>query len=95
MIPWWPAWSANAVNLVAAYVLIFGKLGCPALGLMGAAIGTFIGLFMQAAVFMAVFVAGPLARRFQVLRQWRPSWATTAEFLRIGIRRAPCSSATF
>ena len=85
MIPLVAGVLGNAANLTWAYILIFGKFGFPAMGLMGAAVGTFIGLLVQAAVFMAAFLAGPLAREFQVRRQWRFSWATTAEFLRIGI----------
>jgi MATE family multidrug resistance protein len=85
MIPLVAGVIGNAANLAWAYILIFGKFGFPAMGLMGAAVGTFIGLLVQAGVFMAVFVAGPLAREFQVRRQWRFSWTTTAEFLRIGI----------
>lgn len=37
-----------AANLVGNYLLIFGKLGCPQLGLVGAAVGTLIARTLEA-----------------------------------------------
>ena len=33
---------ANIINVVLNYILIFGKLGMPKLGIIGAALGTLI-----------------------------------------------------
>lgn len=41
---------AIGVNLLLNYILIFGKLGCPALGVRGAAIATVISRYVQAGV---------------------------------------------
>ncbi len=41
---------AVAVNLACNYILIFGKCGAPALGVVGAAIGTVISRFVELAV---------------------------------------------
>lgn len=41
---------AVCVNLVLNYLLIFGKFGCPKLGVVGAAVATVISRYVQAAV---------------------------------------------
>ncbi|MBN2136765.1 MAG: MATE family efflux transporter [Sedimentisphaerales bacterium] len=46
----------QAVNVVANYVLIFGKIGFPAMGLEGAAWGTFIGIGVAALVSMCILL---------------------------------------
>ena len=45
--------SAIIVNLVFNWILIFGKLGCPALGVKGAAIATVLSRYVEA--FLIVF----------------------------------------
>ncbi|MDE6686436.1 MAG: MATE family efflux transporter [Lachnospiraceae bacterium] len=43
---------AVVLNLVLNYILIFGKFGCPALGVTGAALATVISRFVEAAIVM-------------------------------------------
>ncbi len=45
---------ANAVNLVCNYILIYGKLGCPALGVAGASLATVIGQTVAFIIAMVV-----------------------------------------
>lgn len=41
---------AVAINLVLNYILIFGKFGCPVLGVTGAALATVISRYVEAAI---------------------------------------------
>ena len=50
--------AINAVNVFGNYVLIFGKFGLPALGLVGAAISTSLARTLGAAVLLHVLLAG-------------------------------------
>lgn len=49
-IPMIAAFSAVGINLVLDYLLIFGKFGCPKLGVKGAAIATLIAKTIEAMV---------------------------------------------
>ncbi len=46
----------QAVNIAANYILIFGKLGFPAMGIAGAGWGTFIGIGVNASIVMTMFL---------------------------------------
>ncbi|MBQ1400289.1 MAG: MATE family efflux transporter [Lachnospiraceae bacterium] len=50
VIPMTASLSAVAVNLIGNYILIYGKLGAPALGVTGAAIATVASRFVELAV---------------------------------------------
>ncbi len=47
---------ANVVNVIVNYLLIYGKLGFPQLGLTGAGIGTLISRVVMAGLFYYIFV---------------------------------------
>lgn len=73
------------INAVLGWALIFGRLGLPELGLVGAGIaGTIAETFMFLA--LAAFIASE--RRFRrhhlAGRFWRPDWPRLAELARIG-----------
>ncbi len=49
-VPMAASWAAVAVNLVLNWILIFGKLGAPALGVRGAAVATVTSRVVEAAI---------------------------------------------
>ena len=69
---------AIAVNAFLNYVLIFGKFGFPELGVKGAAIGTAVGAFLDAALLIVISnikrneVAGGLRKMFPRRSHMRP-----------------------
>ena len=67
--PWPPFWiflSGVALNVFLNWVMIFGKLGCPALGLEGAAWATFIS---RTAILVGMFV---WLYQGKGMREWTP-----------------------
>ena len=67
--PWPPFWiflGGVALNVFLNWVMIFGKLGCPALGLEGAAWATFIS---RTAILIGMFV---WLYRGKGMREWIP-----------------------
>lgn len=75
----WASLSANGVNLFANWVLIFGNLGFPALGTVGAGIATAVSfVYMFGFLALAAWLLGPESL-------WR-SWSREA-FQLPGVRR--------
>lgn len=74
----------NAANVVLNWIFIFGNLGAPALGAVGASISTAIGRFLMTGALVAM---GWRAMRHTLL-PWRAEafrWAPLGRMLRIGI----------
>ncbi|MFM7052102.1 MAG: MATE family efflux transporter [Planctomycetota bacterium] len=89
--------AGNIANVAFNYIFIFGEQGAtvlgvdlpgvpgvPALGVAGAAIGTAIGIAIEALVPFAVFLSRRLDREFAVRRAWRPDFRAMREILRLG-----------
>ena len=71
-------------NLPANYVLIYGKLGFPALGLKGAAIGTILGSALSFLVLLAAYLSRPNRREFATHRSFRLRGETMRTLVRFG-----------
>ena len=87
-----PIWSlvvaAAAVVLNAAlnYVLIFGKLGLPPLGLTGAGIGSSITNLLTFAGLAAILLRHRRFRRYRLFgRFWRADWRRFVEVWKLGL----------
>lgn len=58
--------SANLINIVGNYILIYGKLGLPAMGVVGAGISTLFSRIVMFAAFTLLFYRNIAYRRYLV-----------------------------
>jgi MATE family multidrug resistance protein len=72
-------------NVVANYVLIFGKLGFPAMGIAGAGWGTFIGIAVAAVINMAVFLSSGMNTAFRTRRTLHLDFSRMYDLLKVGL----------
>lgn len=72
------------VNTAAAYVLIFGKLGVPPLGIEGAAYGTILGGACGLALLLFAYFTGKAHREFEVSRSFRLDPEILKKLLKFG-----------
>jgi MATE family multidrug resistance protein len=87
-----PIWSlvialgGVVCNAILNYVLIFGKLGFPALGLLGSGIGSAITNLLMFAGMAAIVIHHPRFRRYRLFgRFWRADWPRFADIWRLGL----------
>ena len=85
IITMYAALCAQIVNVAANYVLIFGKLGFPAMGIAGAGWGTFIGIVVGAGIRMAVFLCGDVNATFKSRRTMNIDFAKMRDLLAVGL----------
>jgi MATE family multidrug resistance protein len=82
----WIAGAAVIVNAMLVWVLMFGNLGAPALGLPGAGIATTVTNVLVVVGFAVILYADRRFRRYHIFgRFWRPDWQRFREIWRIGI----------
>lgn len=74
----------NAVNVFANWVLIFGHLGAPEMGLSGAALGTVIGTVFEFALPLVIFLGVKYNTLYGTRGAWRPNKVCIKDLLRIG-----------
>ena len=79
----WVTLASAVVNALVAWVLIFGHLGAPELGIVGAAIGAVVSNLF-AAVAMAVYAVWREPAHQLFVRLWRPDWSALGAVFRLG-----------
>jgi MATE family multidrug resistance protein len=81
----WLSILANVVNAALCYMLIFGKWGAPALGMVGSAWATLLARGLMAALMAGYVLLAPrLAECRAAIHSWWPDTATSFRLLDLG-----------
>ncbi|QHQ37464.1 MATE family efflux transporter [Algicella marina] len=78
--------SGVVLNAFLNWVLIFGNLGAPALGIEGAAIAS-VGTVLLTCIVLVIYARSKSdLRRYAIfVRMWRPDWEALREIFRMGL----------
>lgn len=79
---------ANVINIVLAYVLIFGKFGFPEMGAVGSAWATFISRFVALVLLLIALWQGRNNVTIRGGGSWIPNWGVARQLLNIGVPAA-------
>ena len=78
--------AANLINVVLNYIMIFGKLGFPELGLLGAGVATLISRIAMPVLLYAGFIyLKPLKHYFILMRSARSALKEVKNILGVGL----------
>ena len=74
------------INALGNYMLVFGHLGAPAMGLEGSALASVVTSIIAVAIYALAIGRDRRLRRYHVFgRWWRTEWSRMADLLRIGL----------
>ena len=80
------AWIGVGVNAFLNWVLIYGRLGLPAMGGAGCGWATGIGMWVALAALAAWTARAPAYRPYYLWRDWRrPTWEAQKRLLKLGL----------
>ena len=72
------------LNVPLSYVLVFGHLGLPALGIIGAGVGTVVSSLFSTAIFVLFYLRKAHRTQFQVMDSFRLDKSILRRHLRLG-----------
>ncbi|MAT94203.1 MAG: MATE family efflux transporter [Halioglobus sp.] len=75
----------TALNVPLTWVLVFGKLGLPALGIVGAALGSVVSVLFSILVFLYFYCGREHRRRFDLAQSLRFDRGIMRRYLRLGL----------
>jgi MATE family multidrug resistance protein len=77
---------ALIVAIAANWLLVFGNLGFPRLGLEGSAIASVVTTVAMAIAYAAILLLDPKIRRFRLFgRWWRAEWSRLLQIVKLGL----------
>jgi multidrug resistance protein, MATE family len=81
--------SANLINAVAAWALVFGHLGLPVMGTTGSAVATLVSRIYLAAALLVSVIAYDRRHHISVFNiAWKPKKRSLVRLLRLGLPAA-------
>lgn len=86
--PLWVSVFNNGIKLILSYLLIFGALGFPQLGVVGAAIGGVVGRGLGVLIGFGVLYSGKFGIQLLPSTSYKPDIAQAIRILKIGIPAA-------